>query len=381
MDKAWVNLPRPTAAYREGVRNFVTASLESLGNPSKIRCPCTRCRNLDYETSDDVVSHLVIYGMDKTYDVWIFHGIGDARTSVVVDSKCKLLNWRKKVLAEATIASTDPNAMVHGVPVGNDAWNVWVQIALVPSANFWRPNSDMLVIADAVGTSDEGKARKSIGFVKHSVSFVDVSKSSFTWLTLEAYLDILTLEPTARLIDASLNFFGSPHCSLKMAQVLTQVRVSANDLEKERGAVLEEYRGSRNANGRMQDAHWFLMMEGSKGAIRVLPPTDIQVIVCEQSEAEYDFYSALYKRSKAIEVARVRTHGFSDREISVAHALLISEIESAYLERDQMQSTNLQDDYVQHFLRNEPVVGIEYEAQLHKTLLPSISASEVSKYS
>ncbi|KAL6522735.1 DNA repair protein rad5b [Orobanche hederae] len=33
-------------------------------------------------------------------------------------------------------------------------------------------------------------------------------------------------------------------------------------------------------------------------AILVLPPTDIQVIECEQSEAEYDFYSALYKRSK-----------------------------------------------------------------------------------
>ncbi|GFP95905.1 putative swi/snf-related matrix-associated actin-dependent regulator of chromatin subfamily a member 3-like 3 [Phtheirospermum japonicum] len=32
--------------------------------------------------------------------------------------------------------------------------------------------------------------------------------------------------------------------------------------------------------------------------ILVLPPTDIQVIECEQSEAEHDFYSALYKRSK-----------------------------------------------------------------------------------
>lgn len=45
---------------------------------------------------------------------------------------------------------------------------------------------------------------------------------------------------------------------------VVQVRVSVDDLEKERGAVLEEYRGSRNANGRMQDAHWVLMMEGSK---------------------------------------------------------------------------------------------------------------------
>ncbi|KAL9161778.1 hypothetical protein ABFS82_07G042900 [Erythranthe guttata] len=33
-------------------------------------------------------------------------------------------------------------------------------------------------------------------------------------------------------------------------------------------------------------------------AILVLPPTDIQVIECEQSEAEHDFYDALFKRSK-----------------------------------------------------------------------------------
>lgn len=46
-----------------------------------------------------------------------------------------------------------------------------------------------------------------------------------------------------------------------------QIRVSAEDLEKERGAVMEEYRANRNANGRMQDAHWLLMMEGSKVCI------------------------------------------------------------------------------------------------------------------
>ena len=43
-----------------------------------------------------------------------------------------------------------------------------------------------------------------------------------------------------------------------------QVRVSREDLDKERGAVMEEYRGTRNATGRMQDANWVLMMEGSK---------------------------------------------------------------------------------------------------------------------
>ncbi|XP_015889207.3 zinc protease PQQL-like isoform X2 [Ziziphus jujuba] len=305
-----------------------------------------------------------------------------------------------------------------------------------------------------------------------------------------------------------------------LAEFSTEIRVSKEDLEKERGAVMEEYRGNRNATGRMQDAHWVLMMEGSKYAERlpiglekvirsVSPETvkqfyrkwyhlsnmaviavgdfsDTQSVVelikthfghknsahtppvlpsfpvpsheeprfsCfVESEAagsavmisykmpagelktvgdyrdllaESMFLYALNQRffkisrgkdppyfscsaaadvlvhplkayimsasckekgtmkaleSMLIEVARVRLHGFSEREISIVRALLMSEIESAYLERDQMQSTSLRDEYLQHFLRNEPVIGIEYEAQLQKTLLPHISALDVSKY-
>lgn len=102
--------------------------------------------------------------------------------------------------------------------------------------------------------------------------------------------------------------------------------------------------------------------------------------------------------SLVFKVARVRLHGFSEREISVVRSLMMSEIESAYLERDQIQSTSLRDEYIQvsslmnflvqlsvfplyksclylcfilqHFLHKEPVIGIEYEAQLQKSLLP-----------
>lgn len=53
------------------------------------------------------------------------------------------------------------------------------------------------------------------------------------------------------------------------------------------------------------------------------------------------------KKPMMFQVARVRLHGFSEREISIVRALLMSEIESAYLERDQMQSTSLRDEYLQ----------------------------------
>ncbi|MCL7048539.1 hypothetical protein MKW94_026371 [Papaver nudicaule] len=305
-----------------------------------------------------------------------------------------------------------------------------------------------------------------------------------------------------------------------LAEFSSEVRVSTEDLEKERGAVLEEYRGSRNANGGMQDAHWNLMMEGSKYAERLpiglekvirtvssetvkkfyekwyhlhnmaviavgdfsdtqsvvelikmhfgskvspsVPPSipnfpvpsheeprfscfveseaggSAVMISCKMSVgelktvkdykdslAESMFHYALNQRfykisrrkdppyfscsssvdvlarpvktyimaatckekgtidaleSMLMEIARIRLHGFSEREISTVRALLMSEIESAYLERDQMQSTSLRDEYLQHFLHGEPVVGIEYEAKLQKTLIPQISSAEVSKF-
>lgn len=306
-----------------------------------------------------------------------------------------------------------------------------------------------------------------------------------------------------------------------LAEFSSEVRVSAEDLEKERGAVLEELRGGRNAVGRMQDAHWILMFEGSRYAerlpiglekvirtvsaetvkhfyqkwyhlhnmavIAVGDFTDTQSVVelikthfgekvpisgsppvipeypvpshteprfscfieseaagsavmisCKvpvdemrtvkdyrDSLAEAMFHCAMNQRffkisrrrdppyfscssaadayikpvkayimtssckeggtvealeSMMMEVARVRLHGFSEREISIVRALMMSEIESAYLERDQMQSTSLRDEYMQHFFRREPVIGIDYEAQLQKSILPHISSKEVSNF-
>ncbi|GAB4852721.1 hypothetical protein Ancab_016933 [Ancistrocladus abbreviatus] len=305
-----------------------------------------------------------------------------------------------------------------------------------------------------------------------------------------------------------------------LAEFSSEIRISAEDLEKERGAVLEEYRGGRNASGRLWEARWVSILEGSKYAerlavglekvIRTVPCdvvkqfykkwyslhnmaiiavgdfTDTQIVIqlirehfgemnsslkppisptfevplhkeprylCfAESEAagsrvmvswktpkgkfmtvkdyrdwlveimficalNQRFYKISYRKdppyftcsaaehelvnpikafkisascrekrtiealeSILIELARIRTHGFSEREIFVARALTLSEIESAYLEREKMQSSTLRYQYVEHYLCNSPIVGVEFEAQLQKTMLPQISASEVSKY-
>ncbi|XP_057536975.1 zinc protease PQQL-like isoform X1 [Amaranthus tricolor] len=86
-------------------------------------------------------------------------------------------------------------------------------------------------------------------------------------------------------------------------------------------------------------------------------------------------------KSVLIELARVRLYEFSEREISIASANIMAEMESAYLDREKMQSSTWRYQYLQHFLRNEVVLGLEFEAQLFKSLLPQLSASEVSQYS
>ncbi|KAL8136373.1 hypothetical protein V2J09_002374 [Rumex salicifolius] len=80
------------------------------------------------------------------------------------------------------------------------------------------------------------------------------------------------------------------------------------------------------------------------------------------------------------EVSRVRLNGFSEREIYIVKAEMLSEMESAYLEREQYKSTSWRDTYIQHFLRDSTALGIETSARLYKTLLPQITPFDVSEY-
>ncbi|KAJ0090599.1 hypothetical protein Patl1_13416 [Pistacia atlantica] len=98
-----------------------------------------------------------------------------------------------------------------------------------------------------------------------------------------------------------------------LAEFSTEVRVSKDDLEKERGAVMEEYRGNRNATGRMQDAHWVLMTEGSKYAER-LPIGLEKVIRTVSSETVKSFYQKWYHLHN---MAVIAIGDFPDTEVCI----------------------------------------------------------------
>lgn len=61
------------------------------------------------------------------------------------------------------------------------------------------------------------------------------------------------------------------------------------------------------------------------------------------------------------EVERVRQHGFTASEYARAKATYLTALESAFNERDKAKNVSYVNEYVRHFLDNEPAPGIEFE--------------------
>ena len=79
------------------------------------------------------------------------------------------------------------------------------------------------------------------------------------------------------------------------------------------------------------------------------------------------------------EMQRARQHGFTDGELAREKVTLLSSVESVYKERDQRESPDLVQEYVDHFLDETPSPGIEAEWELYQELLPQISLSEIDE--
>jgi zinc protease len=77
------------------------------------------------------------------------------------------------------------------------------------------------------------------------------------------------------------------------------------------------------------------------------------------------------------EVARVRQHGFLDRELEREKDELRAQNERAYAERDKSESDGFAGQLVASFLSGEPAPGIEDTYRLTRDLLPGITLAEV----
>ena len=78
------------------------------------------------------------------------------------------------------------------------------------------------------------------------------------------------------------------------------------------------------------------------------------------------------------EAARVRLHGFTSTELERQKLEMARAYEKAYSERDKTNSASYAQEYVSHFLEDEPAPGIEYEYDAVTRLLPGIDVDEVN---
>src|SRR5687768_4663197 len=80
----------------------------------------------------------------------------------------------------------------------------------------------------------------------------------------------------------------------------------------------------------------------------------------------------------AEEIERVKRYGFTATELERAKKNTLSIYERAYNNRDKTESINYTQEYINHFLQNEPTPGIEKEFEYIKSFLPSITLEEIN---
>ena len=78
------------------------------------------------------------------------------------------------------------------------------------------------------------------------------------------------------------------------------------------------------------------------------------------------------------EIERMKRFGFTASEYERARANYLQRLEAAYKERNNTQNANFVNEYVQHFLNNEPIPGIEQEYSIMQQIAPNIPVEAIN---
>lgn len=81
-----------------------------------------------------------------------------------------------------------------------------------------------------------------------------------------------------------------------------------------------------------------------------------------------------------IENKRMQQHGFTASEYERAKADFLKRIESLYEERNNTENDNYVNECLEHFLSNEPMMGIETEYAMYQQIIPMLPLEAVNMY-
>jgi len=74
---------------------------------------------------------------------------------------------------------------------------------------------------------------------------------------------------------------------------------------------------------------------------------------------------------------RVKRFGFQEAEFERAKKSLLAQLEKQYNDRDKLESNKMVGEYINNYLEDEPIPGIEWEFHMTKRLLPDIKLDEI----
>lgn len=77
---------------------------------------------------------------------------------------------------------------------------------------------------------------------------------------------------------------------------------------------------------------------------------------------------------------RARKFGFTNNELERIKKVMIKSMERAYNERDKTESSRFVNEYIGHFLENEPIPGVEKEFEYYQKFLDDITLEEINQY-
>ncbi len=105
-----------------------------------------------------------------------------------------------------------------------------------------------------------------------------------------------------------------------------------------------------------------------------------------RTTSEYSSFAAVGEggvlkglRTLLEENERVLKYGFTPGELERFKKNLLTRYEQAYNERDKTESRRLVQEYINNFLEDEPIPGIEFEYEFLQKILPTIELEEINK--
>lgn len=80
------------------------------------------------------------------------------------------------------------------------------------------------------------------------------------------------------------------------------------------------------------------------------------------------------------EIEKIKKIGFTSSELEVAKKIHLSAYEKIYNERMKMESAHYAEEYINHFLHQEMIPGIENEYSYYKELSPTITLDDINHF-